>query len=351
MSAVESSLRPAGVRTDPFRVMVVDDSAVIRGMISRWIEAEADMIVAASIRTGLDAVNQVERVDPDVVVLDIEMPDMDGITALPLLLKKKPNLIVIMASTLTRRNAEISFKALALGASDYIPKPESTRELGAADHFKHDLIEKVRHLGARLRRPGHVSSPPIAPVTPRVAMPLALSAPLRAAAAGPVLRPFGKTVRPCLVGSFFGRSWDALLVAGLRRDVFGLRAAEVQQIGDRAAFLGRSIEHGVAQHMRGVGNRMGDDVVLAHLEATALDGRDAHAAALGLDFRATGFAVLGRALITSSHSVTMSASPSRSAFSRSWRTSAMLNASILSLVQAAERPGRTSLIVNIAFPS
>jgi two-component system chemotaxis response regulator CheB len=68
--------------------MVVDDSAVIRGMISRWIEAESDLTVAASIRTGLDAVNQVVRVDPDVVVLDIEMPDMDGISLFLCCLRK-----------------------------------------------------------------------------------------------------------------------------------------------------------------------------------------------------------------------------------------------------------------------
>jgi two-component system chemotaxis response regulator CheB len=139
-------------RAEPLRVMVVDDSAVIRGLISRWIEAEPDMAVVGSMRTGLDAVNQVERIKPDVVVLDIEMPDMDGITALPLLLAKKRDLIVIMASTLTRRNAEISLKALSLGASDYIPKPESTRENRTAEIFKHDLIQKVRQFGARLAR-------------------------------------------------------------------------------------------------------------------------------------------------------------------------------------------------------
>ena len=132
--------------------MVVDDSVVIRGMISRWIAAEPDMVVAASLRTGLDAVNQIERVNPDVAVLDIEMPELDGISALPLLLAKKRNLIIIMASTLTRRNAEISFKALSLGASDYIPKPESTREPAAAETFRHDLIQKIRHLGAKVRR-------------------------------------------------------------------------------------------------------------------------------------------------------------------------------------------------------
>jgi two-component system chemotaxis response regulator CheB len=143
--------------------MVVDDSVVIRGLISRWIDAEPDMVVAASLRTGQDAVNQVERANPDVVVLDIEMPDLDGISALPQLLAKKRNLIVIMASTLTRRNAEISFKALSLGAADYIPKPESTREIAAADVFKHDLLQKIRHLAAKRRRPAVVASPPLAP--------------------------------------------------------------------------------------------------------------------------------------------------------------------------------------------
>ena len=137
MSAtLTTSSQPISTRQEPLRVMVVDDSVVIRGLISRWIASEPDMVVAASLRTGLDAVNQIERVNPDVAVLDIEMPELDGISALPLLLAKKRNLIIIMASTLTRRNAEISFKALSLGASDYIPKPESTREASAASSIR-----------------------------------------------------------------------------------------------------------------------------------------------------------------------------------------------------------------------
>ena len=148
--------------------MVVDDSVVIRGMISRWIGAEPDMEVSASLRTGLDAVNQIERIKPDVAVLDIEMPELDGISALPQLLAKKRDLVIIMASTLTRRNAEISFKALSLGASDYIPKPESTREATAAETFHHDLIQKIRHLGARARRRASpAASPSMAPVPGR----------------------------------------------------------------------------------------------------------------------------------------------------------------------------------------
>src|SRR5882672_1555781 len=150
--ALISSPPPPSTRQEPSRVMVVDDSAVIRGLISRWVSTEPDMVVAASLRTGLDAVNQIERINPDVAVLDIEMPELDGISALPLLLAKKRNLVIIMASTLTRRNAEISFKALSLGASDYIPKPETTREPAAAETFRHDLIQKIRHLGAKVRR-------------------------------------------------------------------------------------------------------------------------------------------------------------------------------------------------------
>ena len=186
-----SSATHGAARLEPIRVMVVDDSVVIRGMISRWIDAEPDMKVAASLRTGLDAVNQIERINPDVAVLDIEMPDLDGISALPRLLAKKRDLIIIMASTLTRRNAEISFKALSLGASDYIPKPESTRENGAVDTFHHDLIQKIRHLGAKVRRAAF-ASPPLAPTLDKLQT-LAKSAPVVHAVTPIVRRQFGLT--------------------------------------------------------------------------------------------------------------------------------------------------------------
>src|SRR5580692_1628008 len=197
-----SSTAPTATRQEPLRVMVVDDSVVIRGLISRWIASEPDMVVAASLRTGLDAVNQIERVDPDVAVLDIEMPELDGISALPRLLAKKRNLIIIMASTLTRRNAEISFKALSLGASDYIPKPESTREAGAAEIFHHDLIQKIRNLGAKVRRTAPVSSPSLAPALASQREPLH-----RAAVAQPQLmrRAFStQAPRALVIGSSTG---------------------------------------------------------------------------------------------------------------------------------------------------
>ena len=201
--ALANSSTPSSTTYEPLRVMVVDDSAVIRGLIARWVASEPDMVVAASLRTGLDAVNQVERVDPDVAVLDIEMPDLDGIAALPLLLAKKRNLIIIMASTLTRRNAEISFKALSLGASDYIPKPESTREASAAETFRHDLIQKIRHLGAKVRRTAHTSSPSLAPALDRLRETSLRPAPV---AQPPLLRrAFGtQAPRVLLIGSSTG---------------------------------------------------------------------------------------------------------------------------------------------------
>jgi two-component system chemotaxis response regulator CheB len=199
---------------EPLRVMVVDDSVVIRGLISRWIEAEPDMMVAASLRTGLDAVSQVERANPDVVVLDIEMPDLDGISALPQLLARKPDLIIIMASTLTRRNAEISFKAMSLGAADYIPKPESTREIAAADIFKHDLIQKIRHLAAKRCRPAVTAPPPLVPRGQEPGLTRIAASPAHPA---PALRPFSpQPPRVLLIGSSTGGPQALMtLVAGI----------------------------------------------------------------------------------------------------------------------------------------
>src|ERR1700680_2327316 len=140
---------PALPTTDqaPLRVMVVDDAVVVRGLVSRWVSEQPGLAVVASLRTGPQAIDQLERANPDVVVLDIDMPELDGISALPLLLEKKRDLVVIMASTLTRRNAEVSLKALSLGAADYIPKPETSRGATTSATFRPDLIAKFRTLG------------------------------------------------------------------------------------------------------------------------------------------------------------------------------------------------------------
>ncbi len=138
--------------SDAIKVMVVDDAVVIRGLLTRWLGEDKNLKVVSSQRNGKLALEDLEKSDPDVVVLDIEMPEMDGMTALPLMLAKKRNLVVIMASTLTRRNAEISLKALSLGAADYVPKPESNSEVTTSIDFRRELIEKVKALGARAIR-------------------------------------------------------------------------------------------------------------------------------------------------------------------------------------------------------
>jgi two-component system chemotaxis response regulator CheB len=137
----------------PIRVMVVDDAVVVRSLLARWIDAEPDMQITAALRTGREAVARIEHSDADVVVLDIDMPELDGISALPLLLQKKRGLVVIMVSTLTRRSAEISLRALALGAADYIPKPQGARDATTSIPFRSELIEKIRTLGRRAAAP------------------------------------------------------------------------------------------------------------------------------------------------------------------------------------------------------
>lgn len=135
-----------GADTSRYRVMVVDDSAVIRGLLTRILEADPDIRVVASVGDGQMAVNAVQRTPVDVIVLDVEMPVMDGLTAIPKLLAAAPAARIVMASTLTRRNADISLRALQAGASDYIPKPSSTRDLISRETFSRDLLTKVKTL-------------------------------------------------------------------------------------------------------------------------------------------------------------------------------------------------------------
>jgi len=138
--------------SDPLRVMIVDDSAVVRGLEARMLSEDPEITVVASVGNGQLAVQALDRHDIEVVVLDIEMPILDGLSALPKLLARNPGLKIIMASTLTLRNAEISLQALQAGAADYVPKPVASRDISGESEFKRDLVSKVRALGAARRR-------------------------------------------------------------------------------------------------------------------------------------------------------------------------------------------------------
>ncbi len=138
--------------------MLVDDSAVIRGMLHRWLSADPECQIVGSYHNGVQAVQHVKSCGAEIVILDIEMPEMDGLTALPQIIRQAPGVQVLMASTLTRRNADISIRALSMGAVDYLPKPESARSGTATADFQRELLLKVKAIGAAMRK-GRGSGP------------------------------------------------------------------------------------------------------------------------------------------------------------------------------------------------
>ena len=138
--------QPASARR--VRIMLVDDSAIVRGFMRRWIEEDPRIELVKACSDGAQAVAEASIIRPDVIVLDIEMPNMDGLTALPQLRKAAPDARIVMASTLTAAGATQTVKALALGASDFIAKPQASA-MGSVDSYRHDLIEKIVALGER----------------------------------------------------------------------------------------------------------------------------------------------------------------------------------------------------------
>jgi two-component system chemotaxis response regulator CheB len=164
LARAPASARPQATAA---RVMICDDSAVIRGALARMLDADPEISVVAKVENGKLAVEQIRAARVDVVVLDIEMPVMDGITALPQLLRADPGVRIIMASTLTTRGADIALRALRLGASDYVPKPSSIGTV-SDDGFKRELLEKVKAL-ARMRQRTSQSGQTRAPIALRPA--------------------------------------------------------------------------------------------------------------------------------------------------------------------------------------
>ncbi len=138
-------------RSGQYRVMVVDDSAVIRGLMSKWLSEDPAIQIVGTAGNGEMALTSMPRFDPEIIILDIEMPVMDGLTALPKFFEIDPKVKVIMASTLTGRNAEISMRALSMGASDYVAKPTSNREVASSMGFQEELISKVISIAAASR--------------------------------------------------------------------------------------------------------------------------------------------------------------------------------------------------------
>jgi two-component system chemotaxis response regulator CheB len=202
-----------GSAPDEIRVMVVDDAVVVRSLLSRWVEETTGLKLVASLRNGREALENLDHARPDVVVLDVEMPELDGISTLPKLLERRRDLVVIMASALTRDHAEVTIKALSLGAADYIPKPAAEGGVMTSASFQRELIEKIRVLGGRRKKrplPPPYARRPIGPVTRRLGGAVQRTVKWRTAPAEPEqsefnLRPFSVMLpRVLLIGASTG---------------------------------------------------------------------------------------------------------------------------------------------------
>lgn len=153
----------------PIRVLLVDDSAVIRRFVTETLELEPDIVIASTAANGQLALDKIEREHPDVVVLDVEMPVLDGLSTLKQLRPRWPDIPVVMYSTLTQRGATATLDALALGATDYVLKPS---QLGDQDAARHNVLKElapiIRSWGNvyRARRAGTrpAAAAPAAPV-------------------------------------------------------------------------------------------------------------------------------------------------------------------------------------------
>ena len=134
----------------PIGVLIVDDSAFMRTALSRMIAVDAELRVVGTAANGAEALQKVATLDPDVITLDVQMPGLDGLETLRAIMAKFPR-PVIMVSSVTVKDAETTFNALATGAFDYVPKQLSTASLNIL-HISDDLITKIK-AAAESRRP------------------------------------------------------------------------------------------------------------------------------------------------------------------------------------------------------
>lgn len=144
-------------------ILIVDDAVVVRSRLSKLFALDCDFEVAGVAATGRIALAKIPQVKPDVVILDVEMPDMDGLETLAAIRQSYPKLPVIMFSTQTYAGAAATLEALALGASDYATKPSQLGSVEAANkHIQETLFPKIKLFGALAAPPSEVvpKSPP-----------------------------------------------------------------------------------------------------------------------------------------------------------------------------------------------
>jgi len=136
------------------RVLVVDDAVVVRRMVSEVLATDPEIEVVGTAANGKIALSKITQVNPDIITMDVEMPEMDGLEALKRLRETHPRLPVIMFSTLTERGGTATLDALALGANDYVTKPANVGSVGAAmQRIRDELIPKIKVFCQRTASP------------------------------------------------------------------------------------------------------------------------------------------------------------------------------------------------------
>lgn len=144
------------------RVLVVDDSALMRKIVSDIVLSDPELELVGTAGNGSLALQKIPQLNPDVITLDIEMPEMDGLTAVKLIHAKYPAIKVIMCSTLTARGAEETLEALARGAVDYVTKPSKSSSIQESNgRLSEDLLPKIKAHGRRALTSAHKSVEPV----------------------------------------------------------------------------------------------------------------------------------------------------------------------------------------------
>lgn len=128
----------------PIKVIVVDDSAFMRKSISMMLESDPHIQVVATARDGLDGIEKIRRFKPDAITLDIQMPRMDGLTALKIIMKENP-LPVLVISSVTTKGAKVTLEALSYGAADFVPKELSNSPLNIMQ-VKSEIVAKIKSI-------------------------------------------------------------------------------------------------------------------------------------------------------------------------------------------------------------
>ncbi|MGX1785959.1 chemotaxis-specific protein-glutamate methyltransferase CheB [Bosea sp. NPDC055332] len=155
MISVPSITDPVGAR--PSTVVIADDSVVVRGLFARWLGESGRFHVVGVAGDGEAAIEHAGRHHPDIMVLDLDMPVLDGVEALPRIVRESPKTAVLLTTTLTERNAKLAMQCMSMGAVDVLPKPDSRSGLTLSLDFRSELLGKLGSIAQSRRNGGTIA--------------------------------------------------------------------------------------------------------------------------------------------------------------------------------------------------